>query len=213
MPEGAVNFAAGGPGQPWKRPGQALRPHRRPAKLPVGTVVLQALGTLARRRSGVGWTSRICRFGWRGPECGSEGLSVTGTTQSSSDDPAGNEPFRLKIEGFGVGTWDLDLSTRELDWSDAARNLFGVAAGHAGHLCIVPLAARTEDREHTEQAIERVTESGGNLDVSFRIGGHGRRRSTGSASAAAWSGTGPGSPPSQRAGTSISTQRSNSKRR
>ena len=28
-----------------------------------------------------------------------------------------------------MGTWDLDLATRELEWSGAARGLFGVAHG------------------------------------------------------------------------------------
>jgi len=31
------------------------------------------------------------------------------------------------MEGFGVGTWDLDLSTRKLEWSDTTRSLFGIA--------------------------------------------------------------------------------------
>src|SRR3979490_1609998 len=45
-------------------------------------------------------------------------LSVTNITRSSSTDAVGKEHFRLRIEGFGVGTWDLDLSTRQLEWSD-----------------------------------------------------------------------------------------------
>ena len=34
----------------------------------------------------------------------------------------------LRAEGFGVGTWDLDLATRDLAWSATTRSLFGVAA-------------------------------------------------------------------------------------
>src|SRR5947199_8945133 len=40
------------------------------------------------------------------------------------------DPFdrnvRSGIEGSGVGTWDLELSTRELTWSNTTRKLFGV---------------------------------------------------------------------------------------
>ena len=41
------------------------------------------------------------------------------------DDGRG-EHFRVRIEGFGVGTWDLDLKTWALDWSDTARTLLGI---------------------------------------------------------------------------------------
>src|SRR5271168_2753117 len=50
----------------------------------------------------------------------SESSGVTSIVQPSADASAGHEHFRLRIEGFGVGTWDLDLVTKELEWSDAA---------------------------------------------------------------------------------------------
>jgi two-component system sensor kinase FixL len=98
-------------------------------------------------------------------------LSVPGTIRSSPDDPVRNEHLRLRIEGFGVGTWDLDLSTRKLEWSDTAKSLFGVARdGPVSYELFLSLL-EPKDREHTEQAIKRVAEFGGNFDVSFKVGG------------------------------------------
>ena len=38
-----------------------------------------------------------------------------------------DENVRSGAERSGVGTWDLDFSTRNLDWSNTTRALFGVA--------------------------------------------------------------------------------------
>jgi two-component system sensor kinase FixL len=75
------------------------------------------------------------------------------------------------MEGFGVGTWDLDLSTQELAWSDTARSLFGVAGDKPVTYELFLSLLEPTDRGRTDQAIKRVAEIGGNLDVSFKIGG------------------------------------------
>jgi two-component system, LuxR family, sensor kinase FixL len=93
-------------------------------------------------------------------------LSVTGIPQSSSGDH-----FQHRIEGFGVGTWDLELSTRKLEWSDTTRNLFGIAREKPVTYELFLSLLEPEDRERTDQAIRKVAETGGNLDVSFRVGG------------------------------------------
>lgn len=94
---------------------------------------------------------------------------MTGKTQS--DDPGRNEHFRLRIEGFGVGTWDLNLETRELEWSETTRNLFGVPRDEAVSYDLFLSLLEPKDRERTEREIERVTESGGKYDLAFKIGG------------------------------------------
>jgi two-component system sensor kinase FixL len=98
-------------------------------------------------------------------------LSVPGTIQSSPDDPVRNEHLRLRIEGFGVGTWDLELSTRKLEWSDTAKSLFGVARDRPVTYELFLSLLEPKDRARTEQAIKRVAELGGNFDVSFKVGG------------------------------------------
>lgn len=102
---------------------------------------------------------------------GSKGLSVPGTIQTLPDDPVRNEHLRLRVEGFGFGTWDLDLSTRKLEWSDTARSLFGVARDKPVTYELFLSLLEPKDRARTEEAIKRVAENGGNFDISFKVRG------------------------------------------
>jgi two-component system sensor kinase FixL len=74
------------------------------------------------------------------------------------------------MEGFGVGTWDLDLSTRELEWSDTTRSLFGIAPEQPVTYELFLALLEPIDRERFDQAIKKIAEVGGNLDISFRVG-------------------------------------------
>ncbi|MBW8857596.1 MAG: PAS domain-containing protein, partial [Bradyrhizobium sp.] len=86
------------------------------------------------------------------------------------DDGRG-EHFRVRIEGFGVGTWDLDLTTLELEWSETARSLFGIESGQSVSYALFLSRLEPNDRERIEIAIRRVSERGGSFDVSFRVAG------------------------------------------
>jgi two-component system sensor kinase FixL len=86
------------------------------------------------------------------------------------DDGRG-EHFRVRIEGFGVGTWDLDLQTRELDWSDTARRLFGVDREQRVTYELFLSRLEPNDRERVGQAVKQVSERGGAFDLSFRVSG------------------------------------------
>ncbi|MCP3406529.1 sensor protein FixL [Bradyrhizobium sp. CCGB01] len=90
------------------------------------------------------------------------------------DDGRG-EHFRVRIEGFGVGTWDLDLTTQELEWSETARMLLGVERGEPASYELFLSRLEPEDRARVETAIRQVTEHGGGFDVSFRISGNSGR--------------------------------------
>ena len=92
------------------------------------------------------------------------------------DDSRG-EHFRVRIEGFGVGTWDLDLATMELEWSDVARNLFGVARDQSVTWELFLSRLEPKDRARVEQSIGGVAETDGGFDVSFKLAGvNGRGR-------------------------------------
>jgi two-component system sensor kinase FixL len=67
--------------------------------------------------------------------------------------------------------WDLELSTLDLEWSDTTRSLFGVAQDTPVSYQLFLSLLEPKDRERTEQAIKRVAETGGNFDVSFKVGG------------------------------------------
>ncbi|AWM00031.1 sensor protein FixL [Bradyrhizobium amphicarpaeae] len=94
-------------------------------------------------------------------------MSPTRVTYSQDD--GRGERFRVRIEGFGVGTWDLDLATRELDWSDTARALLGVERDQPATYDLFLSRLQPADRERVESAIKRVSERGGSFDVSFKV--------------------------------------------
>ena len=94
-------------------------------------------------------------------------MSPTRVTHPPTD--SRGEHFRVRIEGFGVGTWDLDLSTRELEWSETARILLGVEPDQPASYELLLSRLEPEDRERVENAINHVTERGGRFDVSFRL--------------------------------------------
>jgi two-component system sensor kinase FixL len=95
---------------------------------------------------------------------------VTSIVKNSTDAPLGHEHFRLRIEGFGVGTWDLDLSTRELEWSEAAGALLGVPPGQEATYELWLSLLEPKDRQRLDEAIRKVA-AGGGLDVSFKVAG------------------------------------------
>ena len=95
---------------------------------------------------------------------------MTSIVQNSTDSQAGHEHFRLRIEGFGVGTWDLDLRTWELEWSAAAGALLGVVPGQGASYQLWLSLLEPKDRQRLEEAV-RTVESGGGLDVSFKVAG------------------------------------------
>jgi two-component system, LuxR family, sensor kinase FixL len=94
---------------------------------------------------------------------------LTGLDPSPSDDRADDRRFRLGAEGAGVGGWDIDLSTKELTWSNTARRLFGVPDDAPISYELFLSLLEPADRERTEQAISRATESGESLDIAYRL--------------------------------------------
>ncbi len=94
-------------------------------------------------------------------------MSPSRVTHSQED--GRGERLRVRIEGFGVGTWDLDLATRELDWSDTTRALLGIERDQPATYELFLSRLQPTDRERVESAIKRVSERGGSFDVSFKV--------------------------------------------
>ena len=90
---------------------------------------------------------------------------MPGTTQSISDDPVRDERFRLGIEGSGLGTWDLDLSTKELIWSATTRRLFGYSDKDPVSYDLFLSLLEPGDRERTQQAIDQLLGIDGGLTL------------------------------------------------
>jgi two-component system sensor kinase FixL len=100
-------------------------------------------------------------------------LSPTRVTHPQDD--GRGEHFRVRIEGFGVGTWDLDLTTRDLEWSETARMLLGIEQDRPASYELFLSRLEPGDRERVEDAIAGVAKHGGGFDVSFRISGNSDR--------------------------------------
>src|ERR1700694_5177828 len=86
-----------------------------------------------------------------------------------SDDPVRDERFRLGIEGSGIGSWDLDLSTQGLLWSNTTRTLFGVSDESPVTYDLFLSLLEPQDRERTEQAVRRSVETGCSFDMQYRV--------------------------------------------
>src|SRR6266702_4365974 len=100
-------------------------------------------------------------------ENGSNRLSPPRVTHPQDD--GRGEHFRVRIEGFGVGTWGLDLTTHELEWSETARTLLGIAPDQRASYDLFLSRLAPGDRERVESTIRHVSDRGGGFDVSFRV--------------------------------------------
>src|SRR5262245_58468826 len=81
---------------------------------------------------------------------------------------------RRGAEGSGVGAWELDLSTRSLNWSTAARKLFGVGSDTPVDYELFLSLLDPQDRDRTARAVQESIDTGCNFDTQYRI----RRDST-----------------------------------
>lgn len=93
-------------------------------------------------------------------------MSPTRVTHQPDD--GRGEHFRVLIEGFGVGTWDLDLTTYDLEWSETARTLLGIEPGRPASYELFLSRLEANDRTRVEDAVRKVSEGVG-FDVSFRV--------------------------------------------
>jgi two-component system sensor kinase FixL len=103
------------------------------------------------------------------PAAAKIGKALTGLDLPPSDDRVPDRRFRLGAEGAGIGGWDIDLSTRELTFSNTARRLFGVPDDALISYELFLSLLEPDDRERTERAIARVTESGEAFDFAYRL--------------------------------------------
>ena len=94
-----------------------------------------------------------------------------------------------------------------MDWSDTTRSLFGIAREQPVTYELFLSLLEPIDRERTDQAIKKIAEIGGNLDISFRVGSMDRSPVNGSVHAAAWSRMRPGSHVISAGSSSTSTRK------
>jgi two-component system sensor kinase FixL len=88
-----------------------------------------------------------------------------------SQDPL-DENVRRGAERSGVGTWDLEFSTRKLNWSSTTRKLFGLAPEVPVDYDLFLSLLDPEDRDRTAGALQQSVDTGCNFDVQYRVYGH-----------------------------------------
>jgi two-component system sensor kinase FixL len=93
-----------------------------------------------------------------------ENRRVSGTLRTATE-----QGFELRMDQFGIGTWDLELATRAMEWSSSARILFGVGRDQAVTYELFLGLLEPSDRERVQQAIGRLEQTGGQFDISFQI--------------------------------------------
>jgi hypothetical protein len=96
-------------------------------------------------------------------------LSVSESVLSAPDDIVRHDCSRLQVERSGVGTWDLDFSNYDLQWSDTTRAIFGIHSETPVSYDLFLSLLEPHDREHVQGTIQALFESGGNLDASFKL--------------------------------------------
>lgn len=79
---------------------------------------------------------------------------------------------RSGAEGFGVGAWDLELSSRKLNWSSAARSLFGVGPDAPVDYDLFLSLLDEQDRDRTTRAVQQSIDTGCSFDIQYRISRH-----------------------------------------
>jgi len=96
--------------------------------------------------------------------------------EASSDGAFRDEHLRLGIDGSGIGTWDIDLTTQRMIWSAATRNLFGIPGDQPVGSELFLALLEPGDRDHVQIAVTRSVETGCNLDIQCRVRGGERGR-------------------------------------
>lgn len=71
--------------------------------------------------------------------------------------------------GSAIGGWDLDLSTRRLNWSRATGELFGVGSDAPIDYDHFLALLDAQDRERTARAVQRSIDTGCSFDVQYRV--------------------------------------------
>src|SRR5581483_534042 len=81
---------------------------------------------------------------------------------------ATEEQLSFAVNAAEVGTWDWDIVSGELLWSDRNRQMFGIAPGTTVTYERFLQAVHPEDRERIDQAVKNTLERREKYDVEMR---------------------------------------------
>jgi len=99
-----------------------------------------------------------------------------GATQGNGDGnaaarviPLRDAQFERALEAGRIGTWQLDLGTRQLTVSDTCRSIFGMATGASVTVEDVFATIHPEDRSRVRRALDEAIEGTADYDIEYRI--------------------------------------------
>ncbi len=78
------------------------------------------------------------------------------------------ETLALALDASQMGTWDWDIATGELEWSDPCRRLFGIAADEPMNYGRFLRALHPEDRSRTDSALLHALAEKTAQDLEYR---------------------------------------------
>ncbi|HLZ01166.1 MAG TPA: sensor protein FixL [Bradyrhizobium sp.] len=82
---------------------------------------------------------------------------------------ARDQRIRLGVEGSGIGSWDLNLRTMELTWSEATRKLFDFSDSDPASYDLFLSLLEPDDRKRTEHAVREAIENAKSFDLSYAL--------------------------------------------
>ena len=99
-----------------------------------------------------------------------EGADVTEHLRTQRQLALSENTLRLALDTAEIGTWDLDLATDTLDWSDRTKQMFGISPGAPCSMADFYACLHPEDREATTAALAAALDPAlrGGYDVEYR---------------------------------------------
>ncbi len=94
---------------------------------------------------------------------------ITADTRAGTELPDREEYMQRPEGAHGIGTWDWDLVTNELNWSPELYRLLGVPPDTRPSLGVWERLVYPEDRDRAYEHARNVIRSGTVLDTEFRI--------------------------------------------
>jgi PAS domain S-box-containing protein len=95
-------------------------------------------------------------------------MDITNYKQMQEKLKTREEQMRLVVEGAALGTWDYDLQSGELLWSDRCKAMFGLALETTISYEVFLNAVHPQDRDRVDQAVNQAVAEQCDYDIEMR---------------------------------------------
>lgn len=98
-----------------------------------------------------------------------EGHDITERKRMDEALRLSEERFRMTAKAARIGTFDLDVATGKLTWSEGFREILGLAPDAAPDVKVFFNCVHPEDREHARVCIAHSLERPGDWEMEYRV--------------------------------------------